>query len=609
MPTIPLPIFNRVQSRFNRVQFSFNRVQSATTLLLGAFIALLSAPLHAQQPKYSFSANVVNPRITVGEWGAVEFRAIGGEPDEQMPQRIAVQGLDVVYTSSQFFQNTKIINGQLSRELTYTYYYKVVGQTPGTYEIPAIPVSIRGNKVTSQPVKVVVSDQKASPINPTSSRFAQLELPDTPIYEKQIFPIDATIYVAGHNAINKVVGAELKHESFVIKRFERMETAGVELQGNVFSTAKLPTTMYSLKAGKHKLGPGQFSVRVYEQSRSFLGMFTKERTVASNIVDLEVLPLPSGAPQSFTGGVGQFQMQASATPTELKVGDPISVEFAVTGIGNFETMNAPVVSGLDPKVWKTYKSKKVLDKESDGINTGRTLFTQVLIPLEVVDRLPTFELSYFDPESAKYVTHQSPETRLTVQPDAAPTLINPGMASTTAGGTPTQPSAPGPIGAFPTAAATGPIVPMAQFSDVMHIRKGAPNLKAYSAQTRPWLAIGIVNGLVGAGIVALGSFLVVGKVRERRLAKNITEKPLTYREASRLVKPGLSKDEFYQLTNQAFDTWVKENPDASTEQKDFIATLKSKCEDALYSNSADSSDQTISSAEADEYIAVLKKLS
>ena len=54
--------------------------------------------------------------------------------------------------------------------------------------------------------------------------------------------------------------------------------------------------------------------------------------VSSQPLKLTVLPLPEeGKPSGFYGLVGQYTISASATPTKVNVGDPITLTVKVGG--------------------------------------------------------------------------------------------------------------------------------------------------------------------------------------------------------------------------------------------------------------------------------------
>src|SRR4029078_12623054 len=74
--------------------------------------------------------------------------------------------------------------------------------------------------------------------------------------------------------------------------------------------------------------------------------------VTSEPVALEVKPLPPNAPPSFSGAIGSFTMATEAKPKSVQVGDPITVTTAISGRGNFDRVNAPLLE--DDRGWHKY---------------------------------------------------------------------------------------------------------------------------------------------------------------------------------------------------------------------------------------------------------------
>lgn len=565
-------------------------------LSMVVFPAVVSMTTAQEQSRYSMVASLANPRIAVGEVGALELKAIGGEPDSY-PRSIDVPGLRVTYTGSQFHEDSTVTDNQISLRLVYTYYYTIEALAEGEYTIPSISTTIKGVQVASEPLTIRVGKSESGSVNPTGSKFARLTVPEEELFVNQLFPVDANIYVLGRNSINGVSDAELTHESFVIRRFEQLDIGAVELKGDVYSTARLPTRLFALKAGDHRLGPAAFKVKLYESNTRFPSLFTqlKIRSVSSDTVRLKVLPLPAGAPESFSGGVGAFEMESTISPRNLKVGDPISLEFEVFGTGNLETMGAPIIPGLDRKTWKTYDAKKDVKTDSDGINPGRVLFSQILIPLKEVDEVPSFELTFFDPEHRQYVTRRSLPVQITVIPDNRPV---PQMGGEPVGFAGQE------IG-YPVAPAVGPT---AQYPDILHIRPGIPRLTPYSG-TGTGVFLTITNSLLAILFLGLAGFGVMRRLRARNAGRMLTPKPQTFRELAPSVKAGLNRGDFFHRALHAFTLFEEENRGVPRDISDLVATLKGACEQALYSGGQQKLDDPVTPEESREIIKVVRKLS
>lgn len=71
---------------------------------------------------------------------------------------------------------------------------------------------------------------------------------------------------------------------------------------------------------------------------------TIRKRVTSSPVTIEVSPLPAGAPSSFTGGVGSFEMTAAFGADSVSAHEATYLRVAVSGSGNINLVEAPKVA-------------------------------------------------------------------------------------------------------------------------------------------------------------------------------------------------------------------------------------------------------------------------
>ena len=100
----------------------------------------------------------------------------------------------------------------------------------------------------------------------------------------------------------------------------------------------------------------------------------------SNVLTLSVLRLPGKKPEDFKGAVGDFNLNVEASPSEVKVGDPVTLKMIITGSGNFNTVTGPSLKQSED--FKTYEPQV----KQEG---GKKIFEQVFIPMtDAVKKLP-----------------------------------------------------------------------------------------------------------------------------------------------------------------------------------------------------------------------------
>jgi hypothetical protein len=136
-------------------------------------------------------------------------------------------------------------------------------------------------------------------------------------------------------------------------------------------------------------------------------------------------------PANFNGAVGNYKMDFTAGPTNIAVGDPITLKVQITGQGHLEGINLPEMGAWrDFKTYPPTTHVEITDKL--GIN-GSKFFEQIVVPQSTdVKELPAFSFSFFDPEKTNYRTLTQPAMPLTVRPGGSaptPTVVAAGRTS------------------------------------------------------------------------------------------------------------------------------------------------------------------------------------
>ncbi len=559
-------------------------------------LALVAGIADAQNSTTSVSANVLTSRVPVGEFGTLFVKVTNG--DATVPERIPVDGLEVLASGSQ--SNFSIDNGVQNFSTTYIYRFR--SDTPGKYVIPSIELSVRGDSHETSPIEVEIfaPDPNEERSNPTREQFAKLELSKDEFYASELVPFTITAYVRGRNSISQVVSPSLSHESFVIKPFRDVRTDGGELGNTYYSSAVIDSHLFALKPGTHRLGPGKIGVRVLDTrgGGGFLTIFprTVMRELATNTASVTVKPLPNGAPASFTGGVGNFELSVTPSTKEVAIGDPISMEFQVEGVGNLQTMAAPNFSIPQTGVWKTYEANKTLtpEEDSDGFRKGRVLFSQVIIPEARVDKIPAYELTFFDPSTGEYVTRKT---------DPIPIVMTAAQSSVA----PMQETGPSDSNDL-TSDAPVAAKPRPEYNDVLHIRTGPPRwlgeLRPGSTGTSFTIAQ-IIFSVTFFTILGIGAARWISWFRNER---SNSEAILTFAQSlKRLPKNDTSRREFYQGVSTSLMLWKAEHHDAPAKVIDIVDRLSDRCDFQLYGGKRNG-EENLTEAEAEEIRSVLHRL-
>ena len=128
-------------------------------------------------------------------------------------------------------------------------------------------------------------------------------------------------------------------------------------------------------------------------------------TEKSDPITVTVMPLPTaGRPESFTGGVGDFNLTAAVNKYEVRANEPVSLTVKVEGRGNVAAINEPKVKW--PDTVELYDTKGQAKSGKGGV--GQKVFELLLIPRAAGKfTIPGLEMSFFDPATKAYVIRKT----------------------------------------------------------------------------------------------------------------------------------------------------------------------------------------------------------
>lgn len=155
----------------------------------------------------------------------------------------------------------------------------------------------------------------------------------------------------------------------------------------------------------------------------------QELTLRHTASRTKIADLPEkGRPDAFGGAVGDFELSVDVPKAPLRVGEPATLAFRVTGAGSFDHV---AVAGVPASAdWKVYpgKSEVVLDK--DGGTSGTKTIEQTIVPTRAGTlEIPSVAFDFFDPKRGVYKTVRTQPTRVDVAPALGGGAADPDLAS------------------------------------------------------------------------------------------------------------------------------------------------------------------------------------
>ena len=341
--------------------------------------------------------------------------------------------------------STMIINGRISQTntLSHVYQYRLTPKLAGTLTIPEVTATVDGKKLTSNSLSVrvldipkqdtVVAEIVPSPrkVYPTQSFSVRLRIMVQPIAdtrEDPLKPLRRSPPRLQINWLKTLEGLETNEVSDWLQPLLSTNNVGFTInEVNADSFLRTRLAVFDLSKGREKrngLAGIPIDYFVYELDRKFVaekpgtytfgpasvkGTFatgfsgreynaTRIVTIASAI-NMEVLEVPSPRPNNFIGGIGNYAVSVVATPTKLRVGDPMTLTLQITqreGSGSLKLISAPDLTAM-PEIADQFD---IVDKNPVGRQENSSKkFAFALRPKRAGVSIPALSLSTFDPTS------------------------------------------------------------------------------------------------------------------------------------------------------------------------------------------------------------------
>jgi hypothetical protein len=394
--------------------------------LLGLGCLLLLAPLAARAA--SLAAALDTDTLHLGESATLKLTFEGGDPGA-VPQLPALAGAQIAYGGKSSQMNW--VNGQVSSSVTHS--YAITPTQAGDLTIPALRVNVGGQWLLSQALVLHVLRPDAPPSDAQAQAqqlaFLRLVLPKQQVYVGETVVAQLQLYVReGVSGLSEFQLTAIPTAGFNAGKQVQGQQRQTRVGNAAFTVVPFSLPLTATRSGVQTLGPiaaaAVLQVPAERGNRDGFfdpfGMFNRtrneRRALATEAVQVQVLPLPTaGKPADFSGAVGNFTLSFSAGPTNVAVGDPITIRAQITGRGPIESLQLP-----DQSAWRDFKTypptTKVELADPLGLQ-GTKFFEEVVVPQNAeLKSLPGFTFSYFDPDAKAYRTLVHPAVPLVVRP-------------------------------------------------------------------------------------------------------------------------------------------------------------------------------------------------
>ncbi|GAB4423482.1 MAG: BatD family protein [Bacteroidia bacterium] len=399
-------------------------------------LCLTALALVAQAQR--FTSFVDRNKVAVGETFQVSFRLENIETRNiTYPDFSGFQVMSGPNTTS----SMQIVNGQVSRQLTYSFF--LTPKQNGTLTIGPASAEVNGQTLRTDPIQIEVSaaGTQASPDQPDGADAdAALEKQLKDLVFVRTLPDKRSVWQGEQVTVNykffkRVETMNLtaeeppRYEGFWVENVEinRPTAQNEVLQGVQYQTALIKQDLlFPQRSGELSLDPMTLScvVRVQTQPQRPRTIFDNpffnpyreyKYSFKTPAVSLTVKPLPAaGRPADFSGAVGTYTLVSSIDKTETETGEPVTLRITVSGQGNIKKL--PTLKLDFPPDFEVYDPVVSEQSSRDGGRLGgRRTYEYLVLPRNPgTFTLPVASFSYFDIAKEQYKTLRSDAFSLTV---------------------------------------------------------------------------------------------------------------------------------------------------------------------------------------------------
>jgi hypothetical protein len=338
---------------------------------------------------------------------------------------------------------TSIINNKVSRNVIkrYVMTYSLTANTPGTVQLPPVTVTLDGRQYQTNPVQVsilkpgttdkldfdvVLSEQKCYVGQPVimTVKFYVLSSADVGEFQFNIPVLTSDSFYIEEPETSDPQAKQYRLHSGITAHVSQHS---VQYRGESYILVSFNKVLIPKHPGRINLGTSSVSAALavgrvrspdpFFDNFSFFGSQKKYRrfAVSSKPLTLTVLPLPEqGRPEGFYGLVGRYTIEASAAPTKISVGDPITLTIKIAGSRYLKPVKWPQLQDIS-ELARNFKIPA--QRASPTLENGARIFTQTIrANNDQVTRIPPIPLAYFDVDAGEYVVAETDPIELEVAP-------------------------------------------------------------------------------------------------------------------------------------------------------------------------------------------------
>jgi len=396
-------------------------------------------------------AAVEKDQVFVGESFIFQITVQGSEAPEQ-PVLKGFDDFTVAFLGGRTnsSQSITIINNKVQQQnsMSYIFQYSLTPKKTGRFILPSVMVIAEGRNLLTDPIQISVKEPTE-----VGDYKLRLSLSKSSCYIGEPVTLTITWYI-GASVDNISFNIPVMDDKrFTIEEFNTNKNAAAQYvqmkvnnrpiefehpnatsnyQGKDYKTLSLKRVLIPQSKGQILIDKAfvEFAgVSGYKNVRDWFGGTQKQEVftnfvIPSNTLSLDIKDVPTeGKPTNYSGLIGdKFTMEVSASPVDVKVGDPITLQLALSGPKYLNDAKIPDLNTIKP----LFANFKIPTDQAPGkIDGNKKIFTQTLRAIGVeVTSIPEFEIPYFNTTKGKYEYLRSNPIPLKVEASEIKTFMD-----------------------------------------------------------------------------------------------------------------------------------------------------------------------------------------
>lgn len=389
------------------------------------YIFLLLVSFQGLVAQVQFEAKVSKQSLGLNERLRIDF-SMNDDGDNFVPPNF--EGFKVIAGPSQQVSQSWV-NGRSSFNKTYSYF--LLPTQKGSLIIRQASIEINGQIYKTSPIRINVTAAVEQPRDPNDTQVSSddaihlvAEVSKTSPYINEPITVVYKLYFSYNIGITNWRELDKpKYNDFWSQNIDIKQLVAEEgkYNGERYRYVVLrKTVLYPQKSGKLVIEPLSLDIDVQlpTNRRTVFGQMVlqegnKRVSAGSKTINVKALP-EAGKPEDFSGAVGKFDFKVTPSKTNLKSGESLDLDVAITGKGNLKLFALP--KPVVPSALEMYDPV-----HNEQVNTpltgmvGKISDKYTIIP-QYKGKYPIkpMQFSYFDLSTGRYKTITSPEIMINV---------------------------------------------------------------------------------------------------------------------------------------------------------------------------------------------------